>query len=77
MSVTRREFGQTVAAAAVSMSLESDGVVAQSTNGATDLVDTAGIRTTHGTPFYRDRVPDRDAPIVARTAWCGQGRPAL
>jgi hypothetical protein len=73
MSVTRREFGQTVAAAAVSMSLESDGVVAQSTNGATDLVDTAGIRTTHGTPFYRDR----DAPIVARTAWCGQGRPAL
>src|SRR5689334_11339607 len=26
-----------------------------------DLVDTAGIRTTQGSLFYRDRVPDRDA----------------
>ena len=29
-----------------------------------DLVDTAGIRTTHGSPFYRDNVPTRDALIV-------------
>ncbi len=29
-----------------------------------DLVDTAGIRTTLGSPFYRDNVPTRDAPIV-------------
>ena len=29
-----------------------------------DLVDTAGIRTTRGSPFYRDHVPTRDALIV-------------
>lgn len=31
-----------------------------------DLVDTAGIRTTRGSPFYRDHVPTRDALIVTR-----------
>ena len=31
-----------------------------------DLVDTAGIRTTRGSPFYRDYVPTRDALIVTR-----------
>ena len=29
-----------------------------------DLVDTAGIRTTRGSPFYRDHVPTKDALIV-------------
>jgi amidase len=36
-----------------------------------DLVDTAGIRTTRGSPFYRDTVPTRDAPIVTRTRAAG------
>jgi amidase len=36
-----------------------------------DLVDTAGIRTTSGSPFYRDHVPARDAPIVARIRAAG------
>jgi amidase len=36
-----------------------------------DLVDTAGIRTTMGSPFYRDRVPDRDALIVRRMRAAG------
>jgi amidase len=36
-----------------------------------DLVDTAGIRTTRGSPFYRDRIPDRDAPIVTRIRSAG------
>jgi amidase len=36
-----------------------------------DLVDTAGIRTTSGSPFYRDRVPTRDATIVARMRAAG------
>ena len=36
-----------------------------------DLVDTAGIRTTRGSPFYRDHVPDRDAPIVTRIRSAG------
>ncbi len=36
-----------------------------------DLVDTADIRTTRGSPFYRDRVPTRDALIVARMRGAG------
>ena len=36
-----------------------------------DLVDTAGIRTTRGSPFYRDHVPTTDALIVARIRAAG------
>ena len=36
-----------------------------------DLVDTAGIRTTRGSPFYRDNVPARDAVIVTRIRAAG------
>jgi amidase len=36
-----------------------------------DLVDTAGIRTTRGSPFYRDHVPARDALIVTRIRAAG------
>jgi amidase len=36
-----------------------------------DLVDTAGIRTTRGSPFYRDHVPTRDAVIVTRIRAAG------
>ena len=36
-----------------------------------DLVDTAGIRTTQGSPFYRDHVPARDALIVTRMRAAG------
>ena len=36
-----------------------------------DLVDTAGIRTTYGSPFYRDHVPTTDAPIVTRMRTAG------
>jgi amidase len=36
-----------------------------------DLVDTAGIRTTLGSPFYRDNVPTRDALIVTRMRTAG------
>ncbi|OFW00673.1 MAG: amidase [Acidobacteria bacterium RIFCSPLOWO2_02_FULL_68_18] len=36
-----------------------------------DLVDTAGIRTTRGSPFYRDRVPTRDALVVTRIRAAG------
>lgn len=36
-----------------------------------DLVDTAGIRTTRGSPFYRDHVPTRDALIVTRIREAG------
>ncbi|MBI2189584.1 MAG: amidase [Acidobacteria bacterium] len=36
-----------------------------------DLVDTAGIRTTRGSPFFRDHVPTRDALIVTRIRAAG------
>jgi amidase len=36
-----------------------------------DLVDTAGIRTTRGSPFYRDTVPTRDALLVTRIRAAG------
>ncbi len=36
-----------------------------------DLVDTAGIRTTYGSPIYRDHVPMEDAPLVRRLRRAG------
>ncbi len=36
-----------------------------------DLVDTAGIRTTRGSPFYRDHVPTADAAIITRIRGAG------
>ena len=36
-----------------------------------DLVNTAGIRTTQGSPFYRDQVPTRDAQLVTRIRAAG------
>jgi amidase len=36
-----------------------------------DLVDTAGIRTTRGSPFYRDNIPTRDAAIITRLKAAG------
>jgi amidase len=36
-----------------------------------DLVDTQGIRTTYGSPIYRDHVPDQDALFVERLKEAG------
>src|SRR5207253_5646654 len=36
-----------------------------------DLVNTKGVRTTFGTPFYRDNVPAEDAPMVERMKTAG------
>ena len=36
-----------------------------------DLVNTKGVRTTFGTPFYRDNVPTEDAPMVERMKTAG------
>jgi len=36
-----------------------------------DLVITKGVRTTFGTPFYRDNVPTEDAPMVERLKAAG------
>src|SRR3989441_6148952 len=39
--------------------------------GVKDLVITKGVRTTFGTPLYRDHVPTEDAPIVERMKAAG------
>src|SRR5438876_7703551 len=39
--------------------------------GVKDLVVTRGIRTTFGTPLYRDNVPTEDAPMVERMKAAG------
>ena len=36
-----------------------------------DLFDTAGVRTTYGSPLFAGHVPDRDALVVARMAQAG------
>ncbi|WP_406316923.1 amidase [Streptosporangium sp. NBC_01639] len=36
-----------------------------------DLTDTAGIRTTYGSPLFADHVPDTDSPIVRRMREAG------
>src|SRR3989475_4219588 len=36
-----------------------------------DLVPTRGIRTTYGSPIYRDHVPDQDALLVERLRAAG------
>ena len=36
-----------------------------------DLIVTRGVRTTFGTPLYRDNVPTEDAPSVARMKAAG------
>src|SRR2546422_4660326 len=39
--------------------------------GAKDIFNTAGIRTTHGSSFFRDHVPVEDAECVARLERAG------
>ncbi len=39
--------------------------------GVKDIIDTAGIRTTWGTRAHLDRVPERDADVVARLTAAG------
>jgi aspartyl-tRNA(Asn)/glutamyl-tRNA(Gln) amidotransferase subunit A len=34
--------------------------------GAKDIIETKGVRTTHGSSFFRDFVPDRDAECITR-----------
>ncbi len=39
--------------------------------GVKDIYFTKGLRTTMGSPFYRDNIPDRDADIVTKLRDCG------
>jgi aspartyl-tRNA(Asn)/glutamyl-tRNA(Gln) amidotransferase subunit A len=39
--------------------------------GAKDVIETKGVRTTHGSSFFRDFVPERDAECIARLRSAG------
>src|SRR2546427_249995 len=39
--------------------------------GAKDIIETAGVRTTHGSSFFRDHVPAEDAECIARLKRAG------
>jgi len=50
---------------------EADGPLAGVPIALKDLFDTAGVRTTAGSKFFSDRVPDRDAAVVQRLRSAG------
>src|SRR3989442_1819351 len=39
--------------------------------GAKDIIETAGVRTTHGSSFFRDHVPAEDAECIVRLKRAG------
>jgi amidase len=41
-----------------------------------DLADTAGVRTTYGSPLFAVHVPDRDALVAVRTGLSSRSRSA-
>jgi aspartyl-tRNA(Asn)/glutamyl-tRNA(Gln) amidotransferase subunit A len=49
----------------------ADGPLAGVRVGLKDNIDTAGVRTTCGSAYFADRVPDRDAEVVARLVAAG------
>ena len=48
-----------------------EGPLAGRTLLVKDLIDTAGIRTTYGSPIYGDHVPDAHATVVQRALDAG------
>ncbi len=50
---------------------ENPGALCGLPTAIKDLVNTAGIRTTHGSPLFADHVPDQDALHVARMKQAG------
>jgi hypothetical protein len=47
------------------------GLLHGATIAIKDNIDTAGTKTTIGSPFFKDNVPNADAPVVARIAKAG------
>lgn len=50
---------------------EDPGPLAGLAVGIKDVTETAGIRTTYGSPLYADHVPDEDAEVVRRLRAAG------
>ncbi|MEP7024052.1 MAG: amidase family protein, partial [Actinomycetota bacterium] len=74
-AVVTRTFDAALAAAAVADDALAAGGPVGLLHGLPvahkDLHDTAGVRTTYGSPLFADHVPDRDALVVARMAAAG------
>lgn len=60
-----RAVAQAAAADELAARGENRGVLHGLPIAVKDLADTAGIRTTYGSPLFADHVPDADAPHVA------------
>ncbi len=74
-AVVTRTFDQALAKAAAADDALANGADTGLLHGLPvahkDLVQTAGVRTTFGSPAFADHVPDRDDLIVARMAGAG------
>jgi amidase len=74
-AVVTRDFERAQAAAAAADTLAASGADLPLLHGLPtahkDLLDTAGVRTTSGSPVYADRVPTSDDPLVTRLREAG------
>jgi amidase len=74
-ALVTRSFETALAAAASADSSIARGQVTGLLHGLPvahkDLNDTAGVRTTYGSPLFAGHVPDRDALVVSRMAGAG------
>ncbi|HEX9030282.1 MAG TPA: amidase, partial [Streptosporangiaceae bacterium] len=74
-AMVTRTFDQALAKAAAADEALAHGELTGLLHGLPvahkDLADTAGVRTTYGSPLFAGHVPDRDALIVARMAAAG------
>jgi len=74
-AVVTRTFNQALAKAAAADDAlargEQPGLLHGLPVAHKDLVETAGVRTTFGSPLFAEHVPDRDALIVSRMSGAG------
>lgn len=74
-AVTATAFvqGKKLAKAAEAAALKGEdlGILHGLPTGIKDLEETKGLLTTHGSPLYRDYIPDHDAAIVAQVRKAG------
>ena len=69
--ITRRPADELMAEAAAIDRGEARGPLAGVPIGIKDLTETAGVRTTWGSPLLAEHVPGADAPVVARVKAAG------
>jgi amidase len=74
-AIVTRTFDRALALAAAADQRLASGVPVGLLHGLPvahkDLADTAGVRTTYGSPLFADHVPDSDCLVVARMAAAG------